>query len=96
MQRCKEALKQAKEALLFAQEEKAASDSELKAARAAATPAPPPPEHSQGESGLTLSSEDMVGLHDMLQQCGLLVERPQAAPRGNETKPNRIQPLSAS
>ena len=41
-------------------------------ARAAATPAPPPPEHPQGESGLTLSSEDMVGLHDMLQQCGLL------------------------
>ena len=87
-----------------AQEEKAASDSELKAARAAATPAPPPPEHPQGESGLTLSSEDMVGLHDMLQQCGLPAvaaqeeaeaagategKRPRVGPYGAPTHPPR-------
>ena len=104
VQKCKEALKQAEEALHSAQEEKAASDSELKAARAAATPAPPPPEHPQGESGLTLSSEDMVGLHDMLQQCGLLAvaaqeeaeaagaaegKRPRVGPYGAPTHPPR-------
>ena len=104
VQKCKEALKQAEEALHSAQEEKAASDSELKAARAAATPAPPPPEHPQGEPGLTLSSEDMVGLHDMLQQCGLLAvaaqeeaeaagategKRPRVGPYGAPTTPPR-------
>ena len=69
VQKCKETLKQAEEALQSAQEEKTASDSELKAARAAATPTPPPPEHPQGESGLTLSSENTVGLHDVLHSA---------------------------
>ena len=105
VQKCKEAVKQAEEALLAAQDEKAASDShsELKAAWAAATPAPPPPEHPQEEPGLTLSSEDMVGLHDMLQQCGLLAvaaqeeaeaagtggKRPRVGPYGAPTNPPR-------
>ena len=98
VQKCKEALKQAEEALHSAQEEKAASDSELKAARAAATPAPPPPEHPQGESGLTLSSEDMVGLHDMLQQCGLLAAAAQEeaeAAGATEGKRPRVGPYGA-
>ena len=72
MTKCEEALRQAEEFLRLAKEENAAADSELKAAREAVSPTPPPPAHPQGAAGLTLSSDDMVGLTNMLQQCGLL------------------------
>ena len=70
--KCEEALRQAEDSLRLAKEENAAAESELKAAREAASPTPPPPAHPQGAAGLTLSSDDMVGLTNMLQQCGLL------------------------
>ena len=46
--RCEEALRQAEDSLRLAREERAAADSELKAAREAAAPAPAPPTIPQG------------------------------------------------
>ena len=82
--KCEEALRQAEESLRLAREEKTAADSELKAAREAASPTPPPPAHLQGAASLTLSSDDMVGLTDMLQQCGLLAVAAQGAENESE------------
>ena len=92
----------------LAKEENTAADSELKAAREAASPTPPPPTHPQGAAGLTLSSDDMAGLTNMLQQCGLLAvavqgteeedgggKRPRVGPYANASKtPREIAALA--
>ena len=90
--KCEEALRQAEESLRVAKEENTAADSELKAAREAASPTPPPPAHPQGAAGLTLSSDDMAGLTNMLQQCGLLavaVQGTEEEEGGGETTQGR-------
>ena len=106
--KCEEALRQAEESLRLAKEENTAADSELKAAREAASPTPPPPTHPQGAAGLTLSSDDMAGLTNMLQQCGLLAvavqgteeedgggKRPRVGPYANASKtPREIAALA--
>ena len=84
MAKCEEALRQAEESLRLAREENTAADSELKAAREAASPTPPPQAHPQGAAGLTLSSDDMAGLTNMLQQCGLLAVAVQGTEEENE------------
>ena len=71
----------------------------MKAARAVVRPIARPPEHPQGESGLTLPSEDMVGLHDMLQQCGQLAVAAQEgaeAAGSAEGKRPRVGPYGAT
>ena len=104
--KCEEALRQAEESLRLAK--KKTADSELKAAREAASPTPPPPTHPQGAAGLTLSSDDMAGLTNMLQQCGLLAvavqgaeeedgggKRPRVGPYANASKtPREIAALA--
>ena len=99
--RCEEALRQAEDSLRLAREERAAADSELKAAREAAAPAPAPPTLPQGDAGLRLSSEDMVGLTDMLKQCGLLAVAAQEAQEQQELgegtgKRPRVGPYGAA
>ena len=99
--RCKEALRQAEDSLRLAREERAAADSELKAAREAAAPAPAAPTLPQGDAGLRLSSEDMVGLTDMLKQCGLLAVAAQEAQEQQELgegtgKRPRVGPYGAA
>ena len=106
--KCEEALRQAEESLRVAKEENTAADSELKAAREAASPTPPPPAHPQAAASLTLSSDDMAGLTNMLQQCGLLAvavqgteeeegggKRPRVGPYANASKtPREIATLA--
>ena len=99
--RCEEALRQAEDSLRLAREERAAADSELKAAREAAAPAPAQPTLPQGDAGLRLSSEDMVGLTDMLKQCGLLAVAAQEAQEQQELgegtgKRPRVGPYGAA
>ena len=99
--RCEEALRQAEDSLRLAREERAAADSELKAAREAAAPAPAQPTLPQGDAGLRLSSEDMVGLTDVLKQCGLLAVAAQEAQEQQELgegtgKRPRVGPYGAA